>query len=96
MQHRFTDPEVLKDATIHAGTNLLSESGYVYKIEAAIIHPAFNLSLIHNDIGLLRLKTDIEYNKLVQSISVAKTNSVRVGDPCFLTGWGTLQVRETY
>ncbi|XP_024884639.1 chymotrypsin-2-like [Temnothorax curvispinosus] len=88
---RFTDPDDLKDVTVHAGTNLLSESGDVYKPEAAIIHPDFNLLLIRNDIGLLRLKTDIEYNKLVQPISVAKTNSVLVGDPCFLTGWGRLE-----
>ncbi|KAL6265054.1 hypothetical protein P5V15_005145 [Pogonomyrmex californicus] len=88
---KFTDPEDLKDVTVHAGTNLLSEAGYVYKPEAAILHPDFNLPLIRNDIGLLRLNTDIEYNKLVQPISVAKTNSVLTGDPCFLTGWGRLE-----
>ncbi|XP_011701838.1 PREDICTED: trypsin-3-like [Wasmannia auropunctata] len=88
---QFKGPEDLKDVTVHAGTNLLSEAGDVYAPEAAIIHPDFNLLLIRNDVGLLRLKTDIEYNKLVQPISFAKTNSVLVGDPCFLTGWGTLK-----
>ncbi|XP_036138353.1 chymotrypsin-1 isoform X3 [Monomorium pharaonis] len=87
----INDPSDLKDITVHAGTNLLSESGNVYQIDEAILHPNFNLSLLANDIGLLHLKTDIEYNKLVQPISIAKTNSVLVGDPCFLTGWGTLE-----
>ncbi|XP_011873945.1 PREDICTED: chymotrypsin-1-like [Vollenhovia emeryi] len=88
---QFNNPDDLKDVTVHAGTNLLSEAGYVYKPEAAILHPDFNLLLIRNDIGLLRLKTDIEFNKLVQPIPFAKANSVLVGDPCFLTGWGTLK-----
>ncbi|XP_036138350.1 chymotrypsin-1 isoform X2 [Monomorium pharaonis] len=92
----INDPSDLKDITVHAGTNLLSESGNVYQIDEAILHPNFNLSLLANDIGLLHLKTDIEYNKLVQPISIAKTNSVLVGDPCFLTGWGTLEVKEMF
>ncbi|XP_011155958.2 transmembrane protease serine 9 [Solenopsis invicta] len=88
---QFKKPSDLDDVTVHAGTNLLSKSGTVYKPEESIIHPNFNLLLIRNDVGLLRLNTNIEYNKLVQPISVAKTNSVLEGDPCFLTGWGTLE-----
>ncbi|XP_018403823.1 PREDICTED: serine protease 53-like [Cyphomyrmex costatus] len=83
------DPINLENVTVHAGTNRLSEYGYVYIPEAVIVHPDFKRSLIHNDIGLIRLKTDIQYNKLVQPISLAKTNSILVGDPCFLIGWGT-------
>ncbi|KYN12579.1 Chymotrypsin-2 [Trachymyrmex cornetzi] len=87
---QFTDSKSLKNVTVHAGTNRLNESGYVYIPEEAIVHPDYEPDLIFNDIGLLRLKTDIQYNKLVQPISIAKTNSVLVGDACFLTGWGTL------
>lgn len=58
------------------------------------MHPDFNLLLIRNDIGLLHLKTDIVYNDVVQPISVASTNSILIGEPCILTGWGTLEVRR--
>lgn len=72
----------------------MKEAGDVYNVEKVIIHPNFNILLIHNDIGLLHLKTDIVFNNVVQPIPVAITNSVLVGDPCFLTGWGTLKVRS--
>ncbi|KAG5322237.1 CTR2 protein, partial [Pseudoatta argentina] len=88
---KFIDSRSLKNVTVHAGTNRLSESGYIYIPEEAIVHPDYDPNLMFNDIGLLRLKTDIQYNKLVQPISIAKTNSVLVGDACFLTGWGTLR-----
>ncbi|KAL0124387.1 hypothetical protein PUN28_006309 [Cardiocondyla obscurior] len=90
---QFKDSSNLENVTIHAGTNFLSKPGYVYKPEAAIVHPKFNLLLIRNDVGLFRLTTDIEYNLLVKPIPIAKTNSALVGDRCFLTGWGTLEYR---
>ncbi|KMQ86531.1 serine protease [Lasius niger] len=88
---KFTDPEALKNVTVHAGTNSLKEAGDVHNVEKVIIHPDFSLLLIRNDIGLLHLKADIVFNNVVQPIPVANTNSVLVGDPCFLTGWGTLE-----
>jgi hypothetical protein len=91
---RFTDPEVLKNVTVHAGTNFLNETGYAYAVEKVIIHANFNILLIRNDIGLLRLKTDIAYNKVVQAIPVANTDSIAAGESCFLTGWGRLKVRN--
>lgn len=79
--------------TVHAGTNFLNQSGDVYNAEAVIIHEKFNIVLIRNDIGLVRLKTDIKYNEIVKPIDLASTNSVEDGHPCLLTGWGTLEVR---
>ncbi|XP_020299071.1 chymotrypsin-2-like [Pseudomyrmex gracilis] len=79
------------DMTVHAGTNFLNQSGDVYNAEAVIIHEKFNIVLIRNDIGLVRLKTDIKYNEIVKPIDLASTNSVEDGHPCLLTGWGTLE-----
>ncbi|EZA56682.1 Chymotrypsin-1 [Ooceraea biroi] len=87
----LTDPNVLKDVTVNAGTNFLNKTGYAYAVEKVIIHTDFDMNFIRNDIGLLRLKRDITYNKVVQPISLANNDSVAVGELCFLTGWGKLK-----
>lgn len=91
---RFQTNADVADLTVHAGTNFLNQSGDVYNAEEVIIHENFNILLIRNDIGLVRLKTDIKYNEIVKPIAIASTDSVEAGHPCLLTGWGTLEVRD--
>ncbi|EGI68359.1 Chymotrypsin-1 [Acromyrmex echinatior] len=85
------NPSALKSLTIHAGTNLLSENGTVYKAKQAIIHETFDSIRIINDIGLLILSTPIEYTKYIQPISLATTN-VAPGSYCILAGWGRIEL----
>jgi secreted trypsin-like serine protease len=85
----YTDnPDALKELTIHAGTNLLSESGVVYTASRAIAHENFNSYELTNDIGLLILSTAVEFTALVQPISLAETDVAPAGHSCILTGWG--------
>ncbi|KAL6448584.1 hypothetical protein ACFW04_000457 [Cataglyphis niger] len=84
----YTDPENLKDLTIHAGTNYLSESGVVYTASRAIAHENFNPFLLTNDIGLLILSTVVEFKPLVQPIPLAKDDIAPADHPVILTGWG--------
>ncbi|XP_070167531.1 chymotrypsin-1-like [Polyergus mexicanus] len=86
-----TNSELLKDVTVHAGTNFLTNAGDVYNVKKVIIHSDYNPYLLHNDIGLLHLKTDIVFKNVVQSIPVAINDFVRVGESCLLVGWGTLE-----
>ncbi|KAL6448585.1 hypothetical protein ACFW04_000457 [Cataglyphis niger] len=71
------DPENLKDLTIHAGTNYLSESGVVYTASRAIAHENFNPFLLTND-----------FKPLVQPIPLAKDDIAPADHPVILTGWG--------
>ncbi|XP_029663392.1 chymotrypsin-1-like [Formica exsecta] len=87
----FSDPKVLKNVTVHAGTNFLTKTGDVYNVKKVIIHPDYDPDLIRNDIGLFHLKTDIVFKDVVQSIPIATTNSTLVGEFCFLIGWGRLK-----
>ncbi|KAL0124391.1 hypothetical protein PUN28_006312 [Cardiocondyla obscurior] len=79
----------LKSLTIHAGTNLLSEDGNVYKAKRAIVHKRYSALLLTNDVGLLILTTPITFTQNVQSIPLATTDVAPAGSPCTLSGWGT-------
>ncbi|KAG5331698.1 CTR1 protein, partial [Acromyrmex heyeri] len=85
------NPSGLKSLTIHAGTNLLSENGTVYKAKQAIIHETFDSIRIINDIGLLILSTPIEYTKSIQPVSLATTDVAPTGSYCILSGWGRIK-----
>ncbi|XP_018311844.1 chymotrypsin-1-like, partial [Mycetomoellerius zeteki] len=85
------NPEGLKSLTIHAGTNLLSEDGTVYKVKQAIAHEDFDRVRLVNDIGLLILSTPIKYTKYIQPISLATTDIAPSGSSCILSGWGRIK-----
>ncbi|XP_018403933.1 PREDICTED: chymotrypsin-1-like [Cyphomyrmex costatus] len=87
-----SNPDSLESLTIHAGTNLLSEDGAVYKAKQAIVHEDFSVIRLVNDIGLLILSTPIEYTKYIQPIPLATTDVAPSGSSCTLSGWGTLKV----
>ncbi|XP_072743937.1 transmembrane protease serine 9-like [Anoplolepis gracilipes] len=82
------NPAALEDLTIHAGTNLLSESGVVYTASRAIVHKNFNPYQLTNDIGLLILSTAVEFKPLVQPILLATDDIAPAGSPVVLSGWG--------
>ncbi|XP_020299078.1 chymotrypsin-1-like [Pseudomyrmex gracilis] len=81
------DPRVLEILTIHAGTNLLSEEGTVYKAIKAIHHENYNMYKLLNDIGVLILSRPVEFTPTIQPIRLA-TNDIVAGSPCVLSGWG--------
>lgn len=86
------DPRSLEALTIHAGTNLLSETGTVYKAKKAITHEDYSSILLINDVGVLILSTPIEYTKYIQPISLATTDIAPADSPCTLSGWGRTSV----
>lgn len=71
------------------GSNKLSEGSTFYKPDKLIIHSRYNQPQYHNDIGLIRLKEDIQFADNIKPIDyewreVPSNESVR------LTGWGRL------
>ncbi|XP_018356764.1 PREDICTED: chymotrypsin-1-like [Trachymyrmex septentrionalis] len=95
VRYSLNGPGAFTSLTIHAGTNLLSENGTVYKAKQAIIHDAYNSLRLINDIGLLILSTPIKYTKYIQPISLATTDSAPSGSYCILSGWGRVKLGGT-
>ncbi|XP_071629343.1 chymotrypsin-1-like [Temnothorax longispinosus] len=84
----YRNPGALRSLTVHAGTNLLSESGSVYRVKQAISHSNFDSIGLSNDIGVLILTTPIEYTQYIQPIPLATSDVAPEGTTCTLSGWG--------
>ncbi|XP_011873944.1 PREDICTED: chymotrypsin-1-like [Vollenhovia emeryi] len=82
----------LNNLKVHVGTNFLNVSGDVYSVANVTINKAYDSYLLINDVALIHLKAPIVYNKLVQPISISKSDKDLEGKPCTLTGWGTTRV----
>jgi len=66
-----------------------------YEIQEAVVHEKYLSQTPRNDIMLLRLKSNIEFNDDVQPICV----DASVFPPesrCYVTGWGNTVTRGTY
>lgn len=81
--------------TVVVGTNLLNGGvGQSYKSDYVAWHKDFSLLKLSNDIGIIRVNRDIEFNDKVQPISLPLEDFTKVDYPVVLTGWGTTKVND--
>ncbi|XP_063984407.1 chymotrypsin-2-like [Diachasmimorpha longicaudata] len=71
------------------GTNSLSNGTQYYQCGFLKWHEKFTPILIHNDIAVLQVTQDIEFNVNVQAVKLPKKNFNEIDTPATLTGWGT-------
>ncbi|KAJ0180958.1 hypothetical protein K1T71_003043 [Dendrolimus kikuchii] len=71
------------------GTNSLNSGGEHLDVEKIIIHDNYNSNLITNDVSLVKVASDIEFNDRVQPIKLPEENT-DAGADLVLTGWGRL------
>lgn len=76
-----------------AGTTTLDSQGSWYEVEKTIIHDNFQRNVV-NDIGLLKIKNQIEFNDKISAISLPKSNTPD-GSVCVVSGWLYVNVRHT-
>ncbi|XP_063702195.1 chymotrypsin-2-like [Culicoides brevitarsis] len=70
-----------------AGSEKLSSGGDTYDVVELIYHKDWNSWQLYNDIGLIKVGRDIEFNENVQPIALSSTF---VGvENCVASGWGT-------
>lgn len=71
------------------------DSSQFHQIEELVPHPNFKLSNLQNDIGLIKLKTSIVYNKFVRPVPL-RTKLVPEGTRCLVHGWGRISTNGPY
>ncbi|XP_058810750.1 chymotrypsin-2-like [Phymastichus coffea] len=77
------------DVTVVAGTVLLnSTDGQTYQSEYIVWHNGFNMLVLRNDIALIRVDRDIQFNDKVRPISLPTEDFNKADYPAVLTGWG--------
>ncbi|XP_068629132.1 chymotrypsin-2-like [Battus philenor] len=75
--------------TVVVGTNSLLAGGYHYPIEKIIVHEQYDGNLIKNDVSLIKLSNEIEFNSHVQPIQLPEKDT-EAGAELLLSGWGRL------
>lgn len=74
-----------------AGTTLIhGGEEQVYQVEYLVAHKDFSEKKLTNDVGLIRVSKDIEFNDKVQPIALPPKGEefYKAGDSAKLTGWG--------
>lgn len=78
------------DLLVAFGSNYLETPRIVYRVAAFIRHPDYENAM--NDIGLIRVLGDIEFDQNIQPIVLPTTDYNYDGYPFLVTGWGRLWV----
>lgn len=73
------------------GTNDLTNGGQRYKVQKLIQHERYNKPPFANDIGLIQIKGQIQFNEKVKPIKYSD-KYVKGGTKLTTTGWGRLSV----
>ncbi|XP_033229255.1 chymotrypsin-2-like [Belonocnema kinseyi] len=74
------------------GINRQSDNGTIYNAENLIIHENYKPGGYSNDIGLIQVKEDIIYSKVVQPVPLPSKNFDNYNDEVILIGFGRLGI----
>ncbi|XP_058799502.1 chymotrypsin-2-like [Phymastichus coffea] len=73
-----------------AGTNLLKGGAeQIYRSEYISYHKNFSIGTLQNDVAMIRVSKNIQFNDKVQPISLPKNEFYENGQSVKLTGWGS-------
>lgn len=89
--NRIPKQERDRNITIMVGTNDLKHGGKYYKAVKAIPHEKYHYPLFSNDIALIQVDEEIEFNEKVQPIKYSD-EFIDGGTKLRVTGWGRLGV----
>ncbi|XP_030386317.1 trypsin alpha-3-like [Scaptodrosophila lebanonensis] len=76
--------------TIRAGSSNSSSGGQVVAVADIVIHENCSPTFFKNDISVLLLKNNLEFNKAVKSIEFANESPVD-GATALVSGWGVIE-----
>ena len=71
--------------TVVAGTNSLLSGGVTYNVTQYFSHEDFDITTIKNDIALIQIDGEFEFNELIQP---AEYFDLEENSTCIVTGWG--------
>lgn len=80
------------DVVVDVGSNHLSTNITRYEVQKIIPHPDYDANKFRHDIGLLKLKKNLVFNKNVSTIDIIPYNDNFEGIGFIATGWGRLRV----
>ncbi|XP_032457056.1 chymotrypsin-2-like [Nasonia vitripennis] len=86
---QYQSPSVIQ---VYVGANKLNgDKPQVYQAEYLTYHEQFSMNRLANDIGLVRVAKEIEFNEKVQPIALTSVDVSKVDTPVVLSGWGRIK-----
>jgi len=63
-----------------------------YNVKQLVVHPKWNSAMIEQDIALIKLASDVEFNNMVKPITLPHKGQRFEGNKdCVISGWGNLK-----
>jgi len=66
----------------------------VRRAKRVIIHPKYNHMTLENDLALIELDADVEYERHIQPICLPEKDKDFVGSEAYVSGWGVLSYQD--
>ena len=76
--------------TIAFERGLVERSPVVRNAKRIVIHPEYNHLTLENDLALIELDSDVDYDQHIQPICLPQKGSDFVGAEAYVSGWGVL------
>lgn len=73
---------------VTVGTSDLDDGGVTYSVDMFIVHPDADVPKRRSDLGLLKIRGEIEFNKNVQPVKLYEGDSTLEGRLAIIPGWG--------
>lgn len=84
-------PYDLKRYKLIVGGHNRTDDGKEIGIEKSFIHPGWNVTLIINDISLIKTDSEIIFNRFIQPIAISR-EFIEPGYRALTSGWGVVDV----
>lgn len=82
---------------MRVGSSSSLEGGTLVQVEDFIYHPKFSYTKMDSDIGLLKLKTPLEFSDMVKPIEmVGHGEEIDDGALTEVSGWGNIKVSTIF
>lgn len=88
-EHNLKSPEV-----IASDRGFVESSPVVRKAKRVVVHPKYNHMTLDNDLALIELESDVDYDQHIQPICLPERGKQFVGADGYVSGWGVLSYRK--
>jgi len=88
-EYNLKNPEM-----IDTGSGSVESRPVIRRAKRVIIHPNYNHMTLDNDLALIELDSDVEYERHIQPICLPEKDTDFVGSEAYVSGWGVMSYAE--
>jgi len=94
LQVIFGEHNLKSIETIASERGLVERSPVVRKAKRVVMHPKYNHLTLENDLALIELDSDVDYDQHIQPICLPEKGNDFIDSEAYVSGWGVLSYKE--